>query len=151
MSAASSVPVRAPAESGLLGARARHPAARAGRPDPFGLAARVASALAAGGASAPEVAAAAIATRGLWGMDPSRFAAALDLPAGLLAAVEAGTVEAGHLPPALRRAAPFPDLLSRLQGARPVGSVSSPAPGSATEARWHTRYEGWWPRPRAGP
>ncbi len=114
----------------LHGARARHPAARAGRPDPFGLAIRVAGSLAAGGALAPEVAAAALATRGLWGMDRDDFAAVLGLPLSLVVAVEAGETGAGAVPLALRRSIPYPDLLARLLRTGAARSVSSPALGA---------------------
>jgi len=113
---------------GLHVARARHPATRAGRPDPLGLARRVADQLAAAGVCEHHVAAACLATRGLWGLDRPRFAATLGLPEAAVTAVEAGHTTVAALPVALLRATPFPDLLARVRatGAGPAATASSP-------------------------
>lgn len=103
-------------------ARARHPAATAGRPRPLDLARSVSTRLRADGALAPEVGAAAVATRGSWGLSRLAFAEALRLDPAAVPAIEAGLVALPHIPSPLLAADPFAALVAALR-AGPVSRM----------------------------
>jgi hypothetical protein len=97
-----------------VGARRRHPSARAQRPDLQPLATRLTAGFAHLHLEHPEVAAAAVLARGATGRTIEGFARGHGLAPEVVAAVEAGDVPGDQVPVPLRLLTPFGAVHARL-------------------------------------